>query len=96
MGPIITGIAEVIDTILFLYMWVVIISALISWVNPDPYNSVVRTLRSLTEPVFYRVRRWLPFLMQGGLDLTPLVIILAIYFLRIALVGNLLALAHRF
>ncbi|MDL2271489.1 YggT family protein [Desulfovibrio sp. OttesenSCG-928-I05] len=68
------------------YTWVVIISALITWVRPDPYNPIVRTLRALTEPVFWRVRRYLPFTYINGLDLSPVVVILALQFLDIILV----------
>jgi YggT family protein len=74
-------------------MWVVIISALLSWVNPDPYNPIVRILRNLTDPVFYRVRKWVPFVFIGGIDLSPILVLLAIMFLRTALVGNLYRLA---
>lgn len=95
LGLFIEGIAEVLSIVLTLYMWIVIISALLSWVNPDPYNPIVRTLRNLTEPVFFRVRRWLPFLNIGGLDLTPIVILLGIVFLKTVLVGNLFRLAMR-
>jgi len=74
------AIASVIDTLLSLYFWVVIISALLSWVNPDPYNPIVRILHNLTEPVFYRVRKWLPFTYIGGMsgismDVPPYVIL---------------------
>ncbi|WP_461209992.1 YggT family protein [Desulfocurvus sp. DL9XJH121] len=96
MGLFIRGIAEVLAIVLNLYMWVVIISALLSWVNPDPYNPIVRTLRNLTEPVFWRLRRWLPFLNIGGLDLTPIVVLLAIVFLKTFLVGNLYNLSMMF
>lgn len=89
MGLFIRGIAEVLSIVLNLYMWVVIISALLTWVNPDPYNPIVRTLRNLTEPVFWRIRRWMPFLNVGGLDLSPVVVLLAIVFLKTFLVGNL-------
>jgi YggT family protein len=93
MDLILRALAQVLDTMLFIYMWIVIISALLSWVNPDPYNPIVRILRNLTEPVFYRVRRWLPFVFIGGIDLSPIVILLAIMFLRTAVVGNLYRLA---
>ena len=89
MGLFIRGIAEVLSIVLNLYMWVVIISALLTWVNPDPYNPIVRTLRNLTEPVFWRIRRWMPFLNVGGLDLSPVLVLLAIVFLKTFLVGNL-------
>lgn len=87
------GVAFVLGTVLTIYMWVVIISALLTWVNPDPYNPIVRTLRNLTEPVFYRVRRTLPFVFLGGMDLSPLVVILAIQFLKIFVVQSLYQLA---
>jgi len=96
LGLFIEGIAQVLSIVLNLYMWIVIISALLSWVNPDPYNPIVRTLRNLTEPVFWRVRRWMPFLMVGGMDLTPVVVLLAIVFLKTFLVGNLFRLAMQF
>lgn len=93
MDLFIQGIAQVLSIVLTLYMWIVIVSALLTWVNPDPYNPIVRTLRSLTEPVFWRARRWFPFLVMGGLDLTPMAVLLAIIFLKTFLVGNLFRLA---
>jgi YggT family protein len=75
--------------VLTLYFWIVIISALLTWVNPDPYNPIVRILRNLTEPVFYRVRRWVPFTYMGGIDLSPIVVLLAIQFIKIFLVQTL-------
>lgn len=86
----IVAIANILDTVLNLYSWIVIISALLSWVNPDPYNPIVRFLRGVTEPVFYRVRRLLPFTYVSGVDLSPIVVLLAVYFLRTFLVGTLI------
>lgn len=83
---LLAAIASVIGTVLTLYFWIVIISAVISWVNPDPYNPIVRILRNLTEPVFARIRRWIPFVVIGGIDLSPIVVLLAIQFIKIALV----------
>jgi len=93
LGNFLLAIAKVLDIVLTLYMWVVIISALLSWVNPDPYNPIVRTLRNLTEPVFYRIRRTAPFVMVGGIDLSPLIVILAIVFLKQFLVNSLFQMA---
>jgi YggT family protein len=73
-------------------MWIVIASALISWVNPDPYNPIVRFLRNATEPLLYRVRRALPVFV-GGFDFSPLVVLVAIYFLQYFLVQSLRDLA---
>lgn len=83
------AIASVLNTVLTLYFWIVIISALLTWVNPDPYNPIVRILRNLTEPVFHRVRRWVPFTYMGGIDLSPIVVLLAIQFIKIFLVQTL-------
>jgi YggT family protein len=83
-----SALATVLGIALEIYMWVIIARALISWVNPDPYNPVVRFLHSITEPVLYQVRRAVP--MHGmGLDLSPILVILAIYFLQIFLVQSL-------
>jgi YggT family protein len=70
--------ATVLGSLLNIYFWIVIISAVLSWVKPDPYNPIVRALRLLTEPVFYRVRKWLPFTYMSGLDFSPVVVLLVI------------------
>jgi YggT family protein len=67
-----------VSTLLTVYMWAVIIGALLSWISPDPYNPLIRILRSATEPVFYRIRRWMPFVVMGGFDLSPVVVIIAV------------------
>jgi YggT family protein len=85
---LLSALATVLGMALNIYMWVIIARALISWVNPDPYNPIVRFLNSITEPVLYRVRKAVP--MHGmGLDLSPIIVILAIYFLQIFLVQSL-------
>jgi YggT family protein len=91
----IEGIAVILNTILTLYFWIVIASAILSWVNPDPYNPIVRTLRALTEPVFFRIRRMFPFLMVGGIDLSPIAVLLIIQFLKIFAVGSLYQMGAR-
>lgn len=78
---------------LTIYMWVIIIRALISWVNPDPYNPIVQFLYQATEPVLFAVRRRLPY--TGGIDLSPIVVIMAILFLQVFLVGTLRDIAVR-
>ena len=87
------ALAKVVDLVLTIYMWIIIIRALISWVNPDPFNPIVRFLYQVTEPVLYRVRRFLPPL--GGIDLSPLIVILLIVFLQQFLVPSLYDLAAR-
>ncbi len=75
---------SVILTIISLYKWVIIISALLSWVQPDPYNPIVQMLYRLTEPVYALVRKLIPTVV-GGMDLSPLIIIFALQFLEIFL-----------
>lgn len=79
--------ATVIDWVLTAYMWIVIIRAVLSWVSPDPYNPIVRFIDNITEPVLRPIRRKLPAL--GGLDLSPMVVLLAIIFLKSFLVRTL-------
>jgi YggT family protein len=81
LGNFIGALAGVLDIVLTIYMWIVIIAALISWVNPDPYNPIVRFLYGVTEPVFGYVRRLLPFPAMG-IDLSPILVLLAIVFLQ--------------
>ena len=92
IGYFFVALARVLDIVLSLYFWVIVIAALMSWVRPDPYNPVVRFLRAVTDPVFHRVRRWFPFLTIGGVDLSPIVVILAVQFLQWFLVPTLLRL----
>jgi YggT family protein len=94
VSNLLLGAAKILDIGLTLYMWVIIIRALVSWVNPDPYNQVVRFLYSVTEPVLSRIRRRVPML-AGGIDFSPLLVILAIIFLKTFLVRSLMDLAMR-
>lgn len=84
--------ATLVDFILTAYMWIVIGRAIISWVNPDPYNPIVRFLREVTDPVLFRIKRILP-LQGGGIDFSPMILIMAIIFLRSFLVPTLQRLA---
>lgn len=81
-------IASVLQSLLWAYLWVVIISAVMSWINPDPYNPIVRFIYSVTEPVFDFVRERLPVFF-GGIDFSPIVVILAIQFLQQYLIPTL-------
>jgi YggT family protein len=75
------ALATVIDNVLYIYMLIIIARALLSWVNPDPYNPIVRFLYNVTEPVLSWVRRRVPIVF-GGLDLSPILVIFAIMFLE--------------
>jgi YggT family protein len=83
------ALAKLVEILLGAYMWIVIGRAILSWVNPDPYNPIVRFLHDVTEPVLARIRRMLPFAFAGGIDFSPMILILAIYFLMSFLVPTL-------
>jgi YggT family protein len=90
------AIAMVLDYLLTFYWWIVIIAVLLTWVNPDPYNSIVRFLRGVTEPVFYQIRRRLPFVVISGIDLSPIVVLLLIRVVRMVVVVPLAELGYQF
>jgi YggT family protein len=92
-GNMLEGLAHVLDWVLTLYMYVIIARALISWVNPDPFNPIVQFLERVTEPVLAPIRRWMGWRM--GIDLSPIIAILIIIFLQYALVRSLFELATR-
>jgi YggT family protein len=89
----ISALAIVIDYALTLYMWIVVARAVLSWVNPDPYNPIVRFIHNITEPVMFQIRRRLP-VNFGGIDLSPIVVFMAIIFLQKFLVGTLIGLSR--
>lgn len=93
LANLIEALAMVIGMVLNLYMWIIIIRALISWVNPDPYNPIVQFLYRLTEPVLQPIRRLMGFGM--GIDISPIIVIFIIYFLQISLVQSLRQLARQ-
>ena len=93
-GNLIMALAKVMNIVLTVYMWIIIVRALISWVNPDPYNQIVIVLYRITEPVLAPVRRMIP-LRNIGLDFSPIIVLLAIMFLRYFLVETMIQLAQR-
>jgi YggT family protein len=93
-GDLLIAIAKIIDTVLTLYMYILIITVLISWVNPDPYNTIVRLLYSITEPALRPVRRLIGYRL-GPIDISPLVVILVIIFIQSFLVRSLIKLGYK-
>ena len=91
-GNLILALANLLHLVLMAYFWIIIARAVLSWVNPDPFNPIVRFLYRVTEPVLRPIRYRLPT-MQMGIDLSPMVVILAIYFLDSFLVYSLRDLA---
>lgn len=93
VGNTLLGLATVLDYILTFYTWIIIARALISWVNPDPWNPIVQFLTRATEPVLAPIRRRLGWGM--GVDLSPLIVIAAVWFLQIAVVQSIKDIAVR-
>ena len=77
---LIQAITSTLAMIINLYIWIVIIAALITWVNPDPYNPIVQFLQRLTEPVYKKMRQFFPTVI-GGVDLAPLILIIILQFI---------------
>jgi YggT family protein len=89
---LVEALATLLHLVLNIYIWILVARAIISWVNPDPFNPIVRFLYRVTEPVLRPVRNLLP--LQGlGLDLSPMIVLLVIYVLDKFLVSSLLDLA---
>jgi len=86
--------AKILDMLLSGYMWIVIISALLSWVNPDPYNPIVRFLHTVTEPVFRPIRKVIGYRL-GPIDISPMVVILTILFVKYFLIQTLIEFAYK-
>ena len=81
ISNLMAAVAKVLDIALTIFMWIVIARAILSWVSPDPYNPIVRFIHNVTEPVLYQVRRRIP-ISFGGIDFSPIIILLAVIFLQ--------------
>lgn len=94
IANLLIALAHILDVALTVYMWIIIISAIISWVNPDPYNPIVRFLRAVTEPVYRPIRRIIGYRL-GPIDISPMIVILAIIFVQKFLISSLIELAYK-
>jgi len=90
-GYFLQALAGVLDMILFLVMIIVIARAVLSWVSPDPYNPIVRMINQLSEPLLFPIRRRVPYI--GGMDFSPIILLMVIFFLQNFLVQSLQHLA---
>jgi YggT family protein len=93
LANFISALAKILDYGLTIYMYIIIARAVISWVNPDPYNPIVQFLYRITEPVLSPIRRIIP-IHKIGIDISPIIVIMAIFFLQNFLVISLLQLAN--
>src|SRR3989344_8672304 len=92
-GNFFSALAQVLDTVITVFWWLIIVRALVSWVNPDPNNTIVVFLYRVTEPILAPFRRLIPW--QVGVDLSPLIAILFLMFVRYFFVQSLFGLAYR-
>lgn len=93
-GNLVLAIAQILNFVLDIYFWVIIIAAVVSWVSPDPYNPIVRFLCAVTEPVLRTVRRIIGFRL-GPVDISPIIVILAIIFAQTFMVRSLIKLGYK-
>lgn len=94
LGNLVSALTTVLDLLLNVYMWIIVARAIISWVSPNPYNPIVNFLYMATEPVLRYARRIIPPI-GGSLDLSPILVLVAIVFLRQFLVQSLMQIANR-
>lgn len=93
MGNLLISVAKITDILLTIYMYMIIGRAIISWVNPDPYNPIVSFLYRATEPLLARIRSKIPYM--GGIDLSPMAVILVIFFLQSFVVRTVTEIGYR-
>lgn len=92
IGNFFMAVAKVLDIVLTLYMWIVVARAVLSWVNPDPYNAIVRFINAVTEPVLVQIRSRIP-VSFSGIDFSPIIVFIGIIFLQTFLVNTLIRLS---
>lgn len=80
-GEVVMIVAQVVRLLFTVYIYIVVARAIISWVNPDPYNPIVRFLHNVTDPLLDRIRRVIP-LRFGGFDFSPILLLLGVFFLE--------------
>jgi len=90
MNALVFSIAQLLHTVINAYIWIIIISAVLSFIKPDPYNQLVQAIYKLTEPVYAYIRKQMPFLVISGMDLTPLILILGLQFIDTLMMRSLL------
>ena len=93
LGNLIIAVANVVDILLYIYSFLIIGRAIISWVSPDPYNPIVNFLYIVTEPILKYARRIIPPI-GGTLDISPIIVLIVLMFARQAIVQSLYQLAR--
>jgi len=94
LGDLIIAVATILDYILGIYKWILLITVLLSWVNPDPYNPIVRFLHAVTDPVLRPIRRLIGFSF-GPIDISPVIVFFIIVFVQSFLIRTLIKLGYQ-
>lgn len=95
LSNFLVAVAHVLDIVLTILYWLILIRALISWVNPDPFNPIVQFLYATTDPILYPIRKLLPLSLKWGIDISPIIAFLIIIFMKSFLVGTLIDMSLR-
>ena len=95
LSNLFTAVASLLSVLLTILYWLILVRALISWINPDPYNPIVQFLYKTTEPILYPIRKMIPLQFSIGIDISPIIAFLIIIFLRTFLVRTLLDIGFR-
>ncbi len=93
IGTFLQAVATLLSMLINLYIWIIVFAALISWVRPDPYNPIVQILNRLTQPLYAKLRHFMPTTISG-IDLSPLIVAVALKFIDLFLVQILMQYAH--
>ncbi|WP_038455521.1 YggT family protein [Campylobacter iguaniorum] len=93
LNTFLLAVASLLHIIITAYTWIIIAAALVSWVNPDPYNKIVQLLYRITNPAYELVRKTRIPTVFGGIDIAPIIVLLALQFLDMFLVGILVGIA---
>ena len=95
LSNLFAALATLLNIILTVLYWLILVRALISWVNPDPYNQIVQFLYKATEPILYPIRRMVPLQFNIGIDISPIIAFLILIFLKSFLVRTLIDISLR-
>ena len=95
LSNLFAALATLLNIILTVLYWLILVRALISWVNPDPYNQIVQFLYKATEPILYPIRKIVPLQFNIGIDISPIIAFLILIFLKSFLVRTLIDISLR-
>jgi YggT family protein len=89
------AIARVLDIAINVFIWLIVIRAIVSWVSADPFNPIVQFLNKTTDPILFPIRKLLPFSLKWGIDISPIIAVLILIFAQSFVVNSLIDIATR-